>query len=143
MKRLIAVLILMALSLTACARSRGPASVAPDAPPDNVPDIIGEYALNGVDFYNQPYGGRLTIQPGRVAGEYRLIWIVTGYIQEGIGRLEGNQLLVEWKTIQGPLPDLHGTARYTITINGELYGTRQAEGLERASQETAYPNAQP
>lgn len=138
MKR-IALISLLALLLSACS-GREPAPLALDAPADNVPDIVGDYALNGVDFFGQDYGGRLSIQPGDAPGQYKLNWIITGYIQEGTGTLEGNQLLVEWRTISGPLPDLHGTATYTVTVNGELYGTRQAEGFEQVETETAYPN---
>ncbi len=132
-------LALLAIILSSCS-GREPASLAPDAPADNVPDIAGDYALNGVDFFGQDYGGRLAIRPGDAPGQYTLNWIITGYIQEGIGTLEGNQLTVEWRTISGPLPDLHGTATYTVTVNGELYGTRQAEGFEQVEIETAYPN---
>ncbi|MEW5938420.1 MAG: hypothetical protein AB1750_02050 [Chloroflexota bacterium] len=136
-------LLLLALTLLLAACSgREPAPLAPDAPAEDVPNIIGEYALNGVDFYDQEYGGRLSIQAGDAPGQYKLIWIVTGYVQQGVGALTGNQLTVEWKTLQGPLPDLHGTATYTITVNGELYGTRHVEGYEQAEIETAYPNPQ-
>lgn len=138
MKRLVLPAILIFL-LAACS-GRKPALLAPDAPPDNVPNIIGEYALNGVDFYGQEYGGRLSIQPGAADGEYKLIWIVTGYIQEGVGALEGNRLAVAWRTIQGPIPGLRGTATYTVTVKGELHGTRKVEGYEGEEIETAYPN---
>ncbi len=138
MKRI--ALLTLAILLTACARPSNPQPLGPDAPADQVPGIIGEYAVNGVDFYGQEYGGRLSIQAGDAPGQYKLIWIVTGYIQEGTGVLEGNQLTVEWTTVEGPIPDLHGAAVYTVTVNGELHGTRKVEGYEQEEFETAYPN---
>lgn len=141
MKRTVIVLLLVfSLALSACARRSNPQPVGADAPADNVPDIVGEYALNGVDFFEQEYGGRLTIKAGDQPGQYLLYWLVTGYVQEGVGTLEGNQLSVEWWTVSGPIEDLHGTALYTVTVNGELYGTRTAEGFEVQETETAYPN---
>jgi hypothetical protein len=65
---------------------------------------------------------------------------VTGSLQTGTGRVEGNQLLVEWQAVDSTVP-VRGTATYTITVNGELYGTRTVVGSEQPGTETAFPNA--
>jgi len=71
-----------------------------DAQPDAVPDIVGSYSVNGEDPIGTEYGGNLTIKPGASPTEYLLQWIVTGSIQEGSGRLDGNKLRVEWRTVE-------------------------------------------
>ena len=127
----------LALGLAAC---RGKGEVGPAAPPDAVPEIIGSYSVNGFDPLGTEYGGNLTITAGDTAGTYNLQWIVTGSIQEGNGRLEGNTLHVQWKTISGSAGQSHGTAAYTVTVNGELVGTRTVEGHTGEGTETAFPN---
>lgn len=129
--------IFLALNLAAC---RGKGKVGPDAPPDDVPEIIGSYSVNGFDPLGAEYGGNLTITAGDTADTYNLQWIVTGSIQEGNGRLEGNTLHVEWTTVSSAAGQSHGTATYTITVNGELYGTRTVEGHDGEGTETAFPN---
>ena len=129
--------IFLALGLAAC---RGKGVVGPDAPPDNVPEIIGSYSVNGFDPLGAEYGGNLTITAGDTADTYHLQWIVTGSVQEGNGRLEGNTLTVEWETVPSAARQSHGTATYTVTVNGELYGTRSVEGYDGDGTETAFPN---
>lgn len=81
----------------------------------------------------------MTIAPGEEPGTYHLQWIVVGGIQEGLGIVKGNQLLVEWQTIEG-VQDATGSAVFTITESGQLYGVRIAGGLEGEGEEQAYPN---
>ncbi len=139
MKRILLLVFVFTLLLSACS-GRKPAEVGADAPSDNVPNIVGEYAVNGFDPMDQEYGGRLSITEGENPGEYKLQWIVTGGIQEGVGILEGNKLTVTWKTLAGSNETAAGTAVYTVTVNGELYGTRMVDGGGGEGTETAYPN---
>ncbi len=138
MKRISILLLLVAISLTSC---RGdPAELGMDASADNLPNIIGSYALNATDPTGEEYGGTLTIIEGEQPNEYKLQWLVSGGIQEGMGTLEGNQLTFTWKSLAGTDQDISGTGEYTVTVNGELYGTRTIDGLETPGIETAYPN---
>jgi hypothetical protein len=134
---LLTITILLALGLAAC---RGKGEVGPDAPPDDVPEIIGSYSVNGFDPLGAEYGGNLTITAGDTPNTYNLQWIVTGSVQEGNGRLEGNTLYVEWETVSSANRQSRGTATYTVTVNGELYGTRTVEGHSDEGTETAFPN---
>ncbi|HAX69896.1 MAG TPA: hypothetical protein DCY14_09835 [Anaerolineae bacterium] len=138
MKRFTFVLFLLALSLTAC---RGdPAQLGMDAPADNVPDIVGEYALNAFDPTGEEYGGSLFITAGEAPNEYELQWLVSGGIHQGTGTLEGNQLTFTWKSLAETDQDVSGSGAYTVTVNGELYGTRYIDGVENPGVESAYPN---
>ena len=134
---LITLTIFLALGLAAC---RGKGVVGPDAPPDDVPEIIGSFSVNGFDPLGAEYGGNLTITASDTADTYNLQWIVTGSVQEGNGRLEGNTLYVDWETVSSAARQSRGTATYTVTVNGELYGTRTVEGNSGEGTETAFPN---
>lgn len=138
MKRFTLVLFLLALSLTAC---RGdPAELGMDAPADNVPSIVGEYALNAFDPTGEEYGGSLFITAGEAPNEYELQWLVSGGIHQGTGTLEGNQLTFTWQSLAETDQDVSGSGSYTVTVNGELYGTRYIDGVENPGVESAYPN---
>jgi hypothetical protein len=138
MKKLI-LLTLTLLLLTACARrTAGP--LAEDATPDNVPSIVGEYALNGFDPDGNEYGGRLNVIL-QDNGEYLLQWIISDSLQEGTGTLTGNQLTVTWRTVEGFPIQLTGTATYTVTVAGELYGYKTVDGKDGQGTEAAYPNS--
>lgn len=138
MKRIVFLILLVLITLSACGRK--PAVLGADAPVDNVPSIIGEYALNGFDPSGEEYGGRLSITAAENLNEYKLNWLVTGGVHEGIGMLEGNQLNVIWHSVSGAVENISGVANYTVTVNGELYGTRSINGVENEGVETAYPN---
>ena len=142
MKRISILILLFAISLTACGR-RTPAPLGTDAPADNVPDIIGSYALNANDPTGEQYGGTLTVFAGDASNEYKLQWLISGGIHEGTGSLEGNQLTFTWHSVSGTDQDVSGIGTYTVTINGELYGTRFINGVETPGTETAYPNPKP
>ena len=138
MKRYLTWIILL-LFVAACSARNQPGEMSPDADPNQLPDLVGTYVINGVDPIGDAYGGHLTIIAGDATGTYRLQWIVTGGIQEGFGLIKGNQLLVEWQTIEGS-ELAKGTAKYTITETGQLYGTRTSETLSGQGEEQAYPN---
>lgn len=140
MKRINISALLLLLALTACFPRRTPAPLGADASPDNVPDIVGSYALNANDPTGEQYGGTLTISAGDAPNEYKMQWLVSGGIHEGTGTLEGNQITAAWHSVSGTDQDISGTVSYTVTVNGELYGTRIIDGVEGFSEETAYPN---
>lgn len=133
-------LILISILILAACRRGEKQEIGPPAPLDAVPDITGEYAVNGFDPSGIEYGGRLTIFPGETAATYTLQWIVNGSIQEGNGRLEGNVLQVEWRHVEGIREQSQGTATYTVTADGILDGVRFVKDHEGEGTETAYPN---
>lgn len=139
MKRLSILLLLLAILLTACRGDPGP--LGADASPDNVPSIVGSYALNATDGTGEEYGGTLTVFAGNAPNEYKLQWLVSGGIHEGTGTLEGNQLIFTWHSVSGTDQNLSGHGSYTVTVNGELYGLRYIDGVEEPGQEAAYPNS--
>ena len=143
MKRISIILVLLTLTLTACGRRPPPAPLGADAPADNVPNVVGSYALNGNDPTGEQYGGTLTIFAGEAPNEYKLQWLVSGGIHEGTGTLNGNQMTFTWYSVSGTDQDVSGTGTYTVTVNGELYGTRFIDGVEKPGTESAYPNPKP
>jgi hypothetical protein len=141
MKRISILFLLLALTLTACFPRRKPAPLGADAPADNVPGIVGSFALNANDPTGERYGGTLTIFAGDAPGEYKMQWLVSGDIQEGKGTLSGNQLAFTWRSVSGTDQNLSGYGNYTVTVNGELYGERYIVGVAEPGVESAYPNA--
>lgn len=140
MKKLTFFLLLtLILTLTACARRAG-GPLAEDAPSDNVPSIVGEYALNGFDPEGNEYGGQLKVSL-QDNGEYLFQWLISDSLQEGTGTLTGNQLTVTWHTVKGFPVQLTGTATYTVTVAGELYGYKMVDGQKGQGTEAAYPNS--
>ena len=141
MKKLTLLLLTFALviGIAACTRRMG-GPLAEDASLDQVPSILGEFALNGFDPQGNEYGGRLTITQAN-EGEYHLQWLISDSIQEGTGLLTGNQLTVHWKTVESFPVQLTGAAKYTVTVAGELYGTKTVDGEMGEGAETAYPNS--
>ena len=140
MRRPLLTLLLIAfVALSACGEDEG-TNLAPDAAPGNVPDLLGSYVVNGFDPLGTEYGGHLTITEGAGLNRYQLQWIITGSIQEGTGSLEGNRLVVTWGTVDGLDLDAAGTAEFTVTEAGELYGTRTVVGSEEVGTEEAFPN---
>ncbi|NOX62025.1 MAG: hypothetical protein GXP42_08775 [Chloroflexi bacterium] len=139
LSRLFLVLLLFALIACSSARER-PKVTGRDASPDALPDLVGTYSVNGFDPLGVEYGGLLTIQPGDKPGEYKLQWIITGSVQEGVGVIQGNQLIVEWRSVQARGQNSRGRTIYTITTKGELYGERTVEGYDQPGTEEAFPN---
>ena len=132
---------LLALALLSGCSSRDKGQIkGADASPDAVPPLAASFTVNGVDPQGTEYSGNLQVRPGDAPGVYALQWIITGSIQEGFGRLEGNQLLVRWRTTDGIRPGVTGLTTYTITTAGEMYGPRTVDGMGKAGQEKAFPN---
>ena len=128
------------VGLTACSATKGKIT-GRDADPAAVPDLAGEYAVNGTDGAGSEYGGRLSIRPGDAAGHYRLQWIVNESIQEGAGTVRRQPT----RCRRGRAPRQYGTgnsgvAAYTITDKGELYGMRTVDGAAGNWEEKAFPN---
>ncbi|MDX2468470.1 MAG: hypothetical protein QNL12_14220 [Acidimicrobiia bacterium] len=99
--------------------------------------LEGTYYVNGFDPQGVEYGGHLTITTTADPTTYEMQWIVTGSVQQGIGVVDGGQLLVEWDAIEGF--DTQGTAIYEIGEEGELNGERIVAGEEGAGSEEAIP----
>ncbi len=143
MKRILSTiffLTLLILALAACSAKAPPAITGDDASADAIPDLVGTYSLNGFDPSGKEYGGVLTIKAGAKPGEYLMQWLITGAIQAGTGKLVGNQLQAEWRSIEGMETETHGLVVYTITTKGELYGPRTADGSDGEGTENAFPN---
>lgn len=132
--------LLLVMLLAACSsRERGEITGA-DADPNNLPEIIGNYAVNGFDPTGTEYGGTLAVVAGDTAGTYTLQWIVTGNLASGTGIIEGNQLIVEWQSADDRQRPTQGTAVYTITTLGEMYGERSVDGYDEPGTELLFPN---
>ena len=141
MKRnVLVVTCLFVLTLSACTMRERAQIKGTDASPDALPTIVGSYSVNGFDPLGTEYGGNLTVAPAEAAYQYKLQWIITGSIQEGEGRVEGNKLIVQWRTVPSIGPGATGLTTYTITTEGELYGQRQVEGQVKLGRENAFPN---
>jgi hypothetical protein len=93
-------IVLLLAACTARSATKGKITGA-DAQPGAVPDIVGSYSVNGLDPLGTEYGGNLTVKPGASPAEYLLQWIVTGSIQEGSGKLDGDKLRVDWRMVEG------------------------------------------
>lgn len=136
--RLTWLLITLTLFASACGDS-DPLMHAADAPPGSIGTIVGGYVLNGIDPHGQEYTGRLEITPGPNPRTYELQWIVTEAFQEGTGHLNGNTLEIDWQTSDQAALEVAGTASFTVTVEGELYGSKMVDGNDGEWRETAYP----
>jgi hypothetical protein len=101
--------------------------------------IEGSYYVNGFDHQDVEYSGLLTITATDEPDSYEMQWIITGSVQGGTGRVEGNQLLVQWNAIEGYDPSSYGTATYEISPDGELRGERSVDGQDGLGTEEAFP----
>lgn len=138
--RITRLLIALALLLSACGDD-DPLMHAADARPGSIADLAGAYVLNGIDPHGREYTGHLEIRRGANSRNYELQWIVTEAFQEGTGNLKGNTLEIEWQTSDQAALDVAGTASFTVTVEGELYGSKMVDGYDGRWRETAYPVA--
>ena len=100
----------------------------------------GSYVVNGVDPDGIEYGGVLTIDSTPRPDEFDLHWVVTGAVQEGHGVLIGDELTVEWETLDEFAVTARGTASYQLADDGVLRGTRTVEGSSGTGTEEAFPD---
>jgi hypothetical protein len=109
-------------------------------PGDSLDDgagIVGTYVVNGVDPTGTDYSGTVTIRES--GGGYVVQWIVTGSIQQGVARLVGDRLLVEWQTVTDARGPSSGTAEYVVGDDGVLRGERLVDGVDDAGTEEIFP----
>ncbi|MGF1503722.1 MAG: hypothetical protein ACFB51_01090 [Anaerolineae bacterium] len=64
------------------------------------------------------------LEPPTPLAEAVMAWIVNGSIQEGHGTAVGSQPIGGWQTVESFAGPTSGTATYTITQDGVLYGSR-------------------
>ncbi len=141
LKKYLAAALVLALALLSGCSDDGEGEIkGADASPGAVPTLAASYTVNGVDPQGTEYSGNLQVRPSDAPETYALQWIITGSIQEGIGQLRGNQLLVRWRTNDGIGLGVTGVTTYTITTEGELYGPRTIDGHEKTGEERAFPN---
>ncbi len=115
------VVLLGLVLLPGCKKPRQ--GLAPDADPAALPALGGEYRVKGYDpVMDEKYGGTFVLTP-QDDGTFEAVWLIRELILRGRGHVEGNQLVLTWQSEFAPGP-MHGTARYTITRAGQLYGQR-------------------
>ncbi len=136
-QRRFVLLVLIVALLTGC--SDDILMHAEDASPGSIGDLSGSYVLNGIDPLGTEYAGRLDITSGSGSNRYLLQWIVPETVQQGTARLDGNTLIVSWQTAETSALMVSGTAELTVTVEGELYGSKRVDGDEGEWRETAYP----
>ncbi len=112
-------------------------------PGDSIVDgegIVGVYTVNGIDPTGVEYSGTVTIVATDDPSVYEMEWLVTGGIHEGVGRLSGNRLVVDWSTVSG-VDNVSGTAVYTVDEDGVLTGERTTDGNDGVGTEEIFPEA--
>ena len=132
-RRPVAVLVTLALLLSTAIS----ACVFPEEAFDG--SLEGSYYVNGFDHQDVEYSGLLTITATDDPQLYEMQWIITGSVQEGLGRVEGAKLIVEWQALEGYDASSRGTATYDISPDGELVGERRVIGQEGAGTEEDFP----
>ena len=103
--------------------------------------IVGTYTVNGVDAVGIEYSGTVVIDATDEADIYTVQWIVTGAIQEGRGRLDGDRFEVDWSSVTSPRGESSGTAAYMVEADGDLVGTRTIDGVEGVGTEEIFQDA--
>ncbi|MDF1594796.1 MAG: hypothetical protein P1T08_01680 [Acidimicrobiia bacterium] len=132
-------LIIFCLAILGACSQSDPLMHGEDALPSSIGNLSGTYVLNGIDPLGNEYTGHLEVSDTERIGIYDLQWIVTEAFQLGTGRLDGNLLEVEWRTSDQAAQEVSGTATFTVTVDGELYGSKHVDGDDGEWRETAYP----
>lgn len=115
------------------------ACTMPGSQVEDLPGLAGTYVVNGIDPLGVEYSGTVIIASTTDPGEFTISWLVTGSLQEGVGRLAGDRFTVEWKTSEGGRGDSVGTATYTVGPDGVLRGERRVDGVDGAGTEEIFP----
>ena len=124
--------LLLMLALTAC--------TLPGSQVEDGPGLEGTYVVNGVDPLGTEYSGTVVITEGSGVDRFEISWLITGAILEGTGVRAGDELVVEWRTREGPRGDSSGTALYRIGEDGILVGERLVDGLDAVGTEEIFPS---
>jgi hypothetical protein len=140
MKRITLFLLILMLTMIIAGCGDDEVDLGPDADSGAIPDLVGTYIVSGTDYLGNDYGGHLTIAAGANPGEYEFQWILIESVQTGFGVLDGNQLQVQWKSLDTSTEPYFGTVTYTVTAKGALYGSRTVDGQDGFGKESAYPN---
>ena len=130
--------------LASCALAALAVSAGCSIPGSEVVDgagIIGTYTVNGTDAVGIEYSGTVVIEAGESSDTYVVQWIVTGAIQEGVGRLRGDRFEVTWRNVASPRGDVGGTATYVLDDEGNLTGTRTIDGVDGVGTEEIFQEA--
>ncbi len=106
---------------------------------DDSDGFAGTYTVNGVDPLGVEYSGIVTIVETDDTTRYEVEWIVTGVIQQGVGRLSGDTFMVDWSTIASGGGIGNGTATYTVQADGRLLGTKLVNGFDLEGTEEIFP----
>ncbi len=105
----------------------------------DTPDAVGgTYFLNGEDSVGTEYSGQLIITGTERPDVFDLQWIVTGSLQVGSGRFDGEILDGDWETVEGA-GDARGTVTYELQDDGSLVGERLEAGRSEPNREEAFP----
>lgn len=101
--------------------------------------LPGVYTVNGVDPTGAEYSGTMVIQATDATERFDIEWIVTGAIQRGVGRVDGDSLVVTWTEVNNATGAGTGTTTYRIGSDGELAGTWFAVGFDEPGTEQVLP----
>ena len=131
-KRFVLILAIAAVAALAIGRCAIPGETLEDGE-----GLAGTYVLNGIDPLDTEYAG--TVRITALGGDdYRVDWIIPDGFPTGIGRLEGDEFIVEW-TIEEPVRS-SGVAEYRLLDDGTLVGTRSIEGVDGVLTESIFPD---
>jgi hypothetical protein len=112
----------------------------PGSQVEDAPGLPGTYVVNGLDPLGTEYSGTVIITEGNGVDRFQFSWLITGAILEGTGVRTGNEVIVEWRTREGPRGDSAGTARYRIGEDGVLVGERLVDGIDAVGTEEIFPS---
>lgn len=110
-------------------------------PGDDGDGIAGTYSINGLGPTGVEYTGVFMIASVNDDGTYPVQWIVTGAIDEGVGRLDGSAFEVQWVSKVTSGDPMSGTATYVLQPDGRLVGERWVDGFDAPSTEEIFPQA--
>lgn len=102
--------------------------------------FAGTYTVNGVDPLEVEYSGTVTISATEDTTRYDVEWIITGSIQRGIGRLDGDEFTVDWSAIASGGGTGSGRAIYTVQPDGRLVGVKTVDGAASEGTEEIFPD---
>ncbi len=84
---------------------------------NNISSLIGTYEVNGGSG-NSSYKGNLSIKAGSNAGHFLFTWQIGNTTSNGVGFLNGNEIVVAWGYGQA-----YGVVHYIMQGNNKAKGT--------------------